>query len=129
MFIGAPRRMEPVNRVGNLSDPPMGSFTMKNLRPVVASLYKLLQVSAISSPVFFGGRVQPHRMVDVVLHAKRHVRVDAVDAGAAGVDEVLDAGLTAALEDVDESDQVAEVLCSCAMRISTSVSFGKQEPP
>ena len=54
-----------------------------------------------------GGSVQAYWMIYVIVHAEGHVGVGAIYTGAAGVDQVLDVGMAAAFEDVDESNQVA----------------------
>ena len=53
-----------------------------------------------------GGGVERHRMVDVVVHRKRHPGVGAVDRTRRGIDQVLDPGVPAALEEIDKADQV-----------------------
>ncbi len=52
------------------------------------------------------GGVQAHRVVDRVVGGERNLGVGAVDAGRAGVDEVLDAVVAAAFEQVGEADDV-----------------------
>ena len=56
---------------------------------------------------FLGGCIEAHRVVDVMVHAEGHVGVGAIDAGATGIDQVLYIGVAAALEDIDETYQVA----------------------
>jgi len=68
----------------------------------------------------FGRCVQADRVVDVVVHAEGHVGVGAVDAGTAGVDQVLDAGVAAAFEDVDEAHQVA---VDIGMRVLQRIAY------
>ena len=54
----------------------------------------------------FAGGVQADRVVDRVVGGERNLGVGAVDAGRAGVDEVLDAVVAAAFEQVGEADDV-----------------------
>lgn len=53
------------------------------------------------------GGVKTERVVDVLVHRKWHGCIGAINAGAAGVDEVLNAIVPAALKDVCETDDVA----------------------
>jgi hypothetical protein len=45
-------------------------------------------------------------MVDVLMHAERHLRVGAIDGARRGEHEVLDAVVPAALENVQRADDV-----------------------
>ena len=45
-------------------------------------------------------------MVDVLMHAERHLGVGAIDRARRRINQMLDAVMTAALEDVQEADQV-----------------------
>ena len=47
------------------------------------------------------------RMVDVVMHREGHRRLDTIDAGAAGIDDVFHAIVAAPFEDLGETDDVA----------------------
>ncbi len=51
--------------------------------------------------------IERDRMVDVVVDRKRHLRVAAVDGTRRRVDEMLDLGMPAAFEDVQEAFDVA----------------------
>ncbi len=55
----------------------------------------------------FGGGVEAERVIDIVMHRERHGGVGAVNAGAAGVDQVLHAIVAAALQDVAKANEVA----------------------
>ena len=54
-----------------------------------------------------GRGVERQRMIDVLVHGERHLRVRAVHRAGRGVDEVLDAVVPAAFEHVREADDVA----------------------
>src|SRR3569623_1828296 len=56
---------------------------------------------------FLGGGVEAHGVVDVVMHREGHISVRAVHRARRGVDEVLDAVMTAALQDIQKTDDVA----------------------
>ena len=59
--------------------------------------------------------VQAHRVIDVVGLLERQARVAAVDARAAGIDQVLDRVVAAGLEDVEEAGDIrlgALALCN-----------------
>ena len=56
---------------------------------------------------FLAGGVETQRMVNVVMHREGHRGVGAIHAGTAGIDEVLDAVVAAAFEDMGETDDVA----------------------
>jgi len=56
---------------------------------------------------FFGRGVKADGMVGMVRSRKGHFRVEPVDGGAAGKDEVFHLLLPAPLEQVDETDDVA----------------------
>jgi hypothetical protein len=55
----------------------------------------------------FGGCIERHRMVDVAPDGEGHVFISAVDRAGGGVEEVPDAVVPAALEDVEEALDVA----------------------
>jgi hypothetical protein len=55
---------------------------------------------------FLAGGVQAHRVVDGIVDRERDLGVGAVDRRRAGVDEVLDAVVAAAFEQVGEADDV-----------------------
>jgi hypothetical protein len=54
-----------------------------------------------------GRGVEADRVIDVVMLRKGHALVAAVDAGTAGIQEMLDAVVAAAFENIDETDHVA----------------------
>src|SRR3546814_10140596 len=51
--------------------------------------------------------VERERVIDVVVDRERHAAVAAVDRARRGVDQMLDGGVPAALEHVDEADEIA----------------------
>ena len=55
----------------------------------------------------FGGRVETHGVVHLVIGAKGHLLVPAVNGGAGGVNQVLHGVVAAGLKDVVEADEVA----------------------
>lgn len=56
---------------------------------------------------FLSGRVQAHRMVHGLMFRERQVGVTAINRTAGGIDEVLNAVMPAAFEDVAEAHQIA----------------------
>ena len=55
----------------------------------------------------FRGRIQAHGMIDVLMHRERHLRIGPVDRARRGIDQVLDARMPAALQDVRKAQQIA----------------------
>ena len=55
---------------------------------------------------FLGGRVVADGMVYCIAFGKRHPGIAAIDAGAAGIDQMLDLVLAAALQDVSKPQQI-----------------------
>src|SRR3546814_9255455 len=51
--------------------------------------------------------VERERLIDVVVARERQASVAAVDRARRGVDQMLDGGVPAALEHVDEADEIA----------------------
>lgn len=54
----------------------------------------------------FAGGVKRNRVIDVVVHGKGHVRVGTIDAGGTGIDKMLDAIVSAPLQQITETYQV-----------------------
>jgi hypothetical protein len=54
-----------------------------------------------------GRGVEAERVIDIVALGKRHAGVAAIDARTRGIDEMLDAVLAAAFEDIRETEQIA----------------------
>ena len=55
---------------------------------------------------FFGGGIEAHGMVDIVMDGKRHAGVGAIDRTGGRIDEMLDAVVAAAFENIAEADEV-----------------------
>ena len=53
-----------------------------------------------------GGAVEAERMVDIVVHRKRHARIGAVDRGRRGIEQMPAAVMAAAFQDVGEAGEV-----------------------
>jgi hypothetical protein len=53
-----------------------------------------------------GGRVVADGVVHRIAFGKRHLGVAAIDAGAAGIDQMLDLVLAAALQDIAKAQQI-----------------------
>ena len=58
-----------------------------------------------------GRGVERQRVLGVLVHRERHLRVGAVDGAGRGEDQVLDLVVTATLQDVQRADQVAVGIC------------------
>ena len=54
-----------------------------------------------------GGRIERERMVDIVVHGKRHRGVGAVDGASRGVDEMVNPLVAATFENIDEASDIA----------------------
>ena len=54
-----------------------------------------------------GGGIKAHGIVHTVIRRERHLLVAAIDAGAAGIDQMLNGIVTAGFEDVVEANDVA----------------------
>ena len=56
---------------------------------------------------FFAGRIERERMVDVVVHREGHRCVGTIDAGTAGINEMLYSVVAATFKNVGEANDIA----------------------
>jgi hypothetical protein len=55
---------------------------------------------------FLARRIQAHRMIDIVMHRKRHFGIGAVYRAAGRIHKVFYTGLAAALQDIGKAEQI-----------------------
>ena len=75
---------------------------------------------------FFAGRVEAKGMIHILVNRKWHGGVGTINAGAAGVNQMLDAMVTAPFEDVGKANDVAVNVSKWVVDGVTHASLGSQ---
>ena len=74
---------------------------------------------------FFAGRVEAEGVIHILVDRKRHGGVGTINAGAAGIDQMLDPMVTAPFKDVSKANNVAVDIGKWVVDGVTHASLGR----
>ena len=75
---------------------------------------------------FFAGCIETEGVIHILVNRKRHGGIGTINAGAAGIDQMLHTMMTAALEDMGKANNVAVDVSKWVVDGVTHASLGRQ---